>query len=53
MSYQISITGTVSITVFTQENSLYLCQISSNLGENSQTTQVFLVQTPEHLIAKH
>lgn len=45
------ITGAISITVLSQENGQYVCQISSSLGDRSQDYTHFYGQTKEHAIA--
>jgi hypothetical protein len=45
------ITGTISITVLSQDNGQYVCQISSSLGERSSDCTRFYGQTKEHAIA--
>ena len=44
------ITGTISITVFPQDNGQYVCDIKSSLIERSHSTR-FYGQTKEHAIA--
>jgi hypothetical protein len=45
------ITGTISITVLSQDNGQYVCQISSSLGDRSRDCTRFYGQTKEHAIA--
>lgn len=44
-------TGTISITVFLQENGQYVCEISSSLSDRTRDDTRFYGQTKEHAIA--